>query len=387
MSEKSAQADVDTRVRRAFLDQAGYCDRLGSPFTARLCSVLGDGLDGSTEIERCILQWPGDASAFADSVPLRVVGALHYLVRAGRASELAKLYPPHVMPEPTTLLAAARAVLLGNQSFVRDFLQSPPQTNEVGRAAPLIAGWLEIAARTRQPLSLFEIGSSAGLNLIADRYAYRFGEVQWTPELRSRGSSGQLSGPMLTCEWTGRSPAVHAPLQVQSRRGCDRHPLNTADPTQRERLAAYVWADQTDRLERLNAAIRTMLSDPVFVESADAADWIEAVLPSNGEPGITRVVFHSVVWSYLEGSAQQRIANRLREIGAASSTEKPLAWLRFELVSKDEPATLRLTLWPSGNDELLARVHPHGTWVRWCNRRYPDENDLRRPGWPNGACR
>jgi hypothetical protein len=227
MTENSDQSNVDAHVRRAFVDQAGYCDRFGSPFTALLCRVLGDGLDGSNEIERYILQWPSDASAFGDSVPLRVAGALHYLMRTGQAPQLAQLYPPHTRAEPQTLLAAARAVLLDNQSFVRDFLEFPPQTNEVGRSAALIAGWLEIAARTRQPLSLFELGSSAGLNLIADRYAYRFGGVQWTPVDESGVSHGHLSGPTLTCEWTGRSPAVHAPLHVRSRRGCDRHPLTT----------------------------------------------------------------------------------------------------------------------------------------------------------------
>ena len=363
-----SQSDDRSRVRQAFLDQAGYCDRLSSPFTALLCRVLGDGLDGASEIERYILEWPGDAGPFGDSVPLRVVAALHYLVRAGRAPDLAKLHPPQPGPEPAALLAATRAVLLDNQPFVRDFMQSPPQTNEVGRSAALIAGWLEIAARTRLPLSLFEIGSSAGLNLIADRYAYRFGELQWAPGAKSRGlSPGQHSPPTLTCEWTGKSPAIRAPLQVRSRRGCDRHPLNLVDPVQRERLIAYVWADQTERLDRLNAAIATMLSAPVSVEAADAGDWIPAVLGLNSEPDIARVVFHSIVWTYLSGATQQRIATHLADLGAASSTKRPLAWLRFELTGKDEPAALRLTLWPGGEDELLARVHPHGAFVRWCS--------------------
>jgi len=366
MSEHATQADRRTPVRRAFLDQAGYCDRLGSPFTALLCRSLGDGLDGSVEIERDILEWPGDPGPFGDSVPLRVAGALHYLVRAGRASELAALYPPQATPKPAALLGVARAVLLDHQSFVREFLRSPPQTNEVGRSAALIAGWLEIAARTRFPLSLFEIGSSAGLNLIADRYSYRFGELQWTPGLQSSDvPDRQRAGPTLVCDWTGPSPAVQAPLHVRSRRGCDRHALNMVDPAQRERLVAYVWADQTERLERLNAAIGTMLSDPVFVETADAADWLQAVLPSDSEPGLTRVVFHSIVWSYLDSLTQQRIASHLMETGAASSAERPLAWLRLELAGKDEPAALRLTLWPGGKEQLLARVHPHGAFVRW----------------------
>lgn len=366
MNEHASDPPASPRVRQAFLDQAGYCERLGSPFTALLCRTLGEGLDGSVEIERYILGWPGDPGAFGDSVALRVAGALHYLVRAGRASELAQLYPPHAMPGAATLLAAARAVLRNSPAFVREFLRSPPQTNEVGRSAALMAGWLEIAARTRFPLSLFEIGSSAGLNLIADRYSYRFGELHWTPVSEPRTASDRHPpGPALNCDWTGPSPAVHAPLRVRSRRGCDRHPLSLVDPAQRERLVAYVWADQRERLERLNAAIGAMLAAPIFIETSDAADWIQAVLPSDSEPGLTRVVFHSIVWSYLDGGAQQRIVKHLTEIGTASSAERPLAWLRMELAGREEPAALRLTLWPGGKEELLARVHPHGAFVRW----------------------
>ncbi len=208
------------RVRQAFEDQARFCDQLGSPFTALLCRVLADGLDGSSDVERYILEWPGDPSPFADSVALRVAGALHCLVRAGRAGALAPLYPPHPMPNAPALLEAVRRLLAEESLFVRDFLGFAPQTNEVGRSAALIAGWLEIAARTGLPLSLFEIGASAGLNLIADRYAYRFGDVRWTPAEESLGGPGQsFSGLTLSCGWKGRSPALDAALRVRSRRG------------------------------------------------------------------------------------------------------------------------------------------------------------------------
>ena len=353
------ESDQAACVRGAFLDQAGYCDQLGSPFTALLCRALGEGLDPSNEIERYILEWQGDPSAFGDSVPLRVAGALHYLVRTCRSSDLVAVYPPRPSPQAGVLLAAARAALLEQASFVREFLQFPPQTNEVGRSAALIAGWLEIAAVTRLPLSLFEIGASAGLNLNADRYAYRFGDVYWEP------AHTPHTGLTITCEWTGRTPAIEAPLQVQARRGCDRNPLDTLDRAQRERLLAYVWADQTERVARLEAAIGAMLAKPVAVERADAAAWVPSVIPTHGARGVTRVVFHSVVWSYLDPHSQRLIANHLARVGAAASTESPLAWLRLELAGKNQPAELRLTLWPSGEDKLLAFAHPHGRWVRW----------------------
>lgn len=354
-------------VPRAFLEQAWHCHRLGSPFTALLCDALGNGLDGSSDIERHILGWPGDPGAFGDSVPLRVAGALHYLVRAGRAPELAELYPPHTLPDGSLLRAAARRVLANEATFVREFLRHPPQTNEVGRSAPLIAGWLAIAARTRLPLSLFEFGASAGLNLIADRYSYVFGETPWSPDPLRGPPDSESAGLALTCGWKGPRPAVHVALRVRSRRGCDRHPLNIVDPTQRQRLVAYVWADQRQRLERLDAAIRTMRAAPVLVEVSDAAEWIPSVLPTNGDPGVARVLFHSVVWSYLDRITQERIASHLDKVGAASTPDRPLAWLRLELAGQKEPAALRLTMWPGGKDELLARVHPHGAWIRWCD--------------------
>ena len=366
MTSTDESDQAATRVRRAFLDQASYCDQLGSPFTALLCRVLGEGLDSSSEVERYILEWQGDPGAFGDSVPLRVAGILHYLVRAGRSPDLAQLYPPRASPEPGALLAAARGALLEQESLVREFLQFPPQTNEVGRSAALFAGWLEIATATRLPLSLFEIGSSAGLNLIGDRYAYRFGEACWAPRHEGLGvPHAPQPGLTITCDWTGRRPAIEAPLHIQSRRGCDRNPLDTVDLAQRERLIAYVWADQAERIERLEAAIGAMLAKPISIERSDAADWVQRVVQPSSERGVTRVVFHSIVWSYLDRVSQQLIASHLAKIGATASIDRPLAWLRLELAGKDQPAELRLVLWPTGEEKLLAHAHPHGRWVRW----------------------
>ena len=365
MAQRSIHSERGAAVRSAFFEQAALCARLGSPFTALLCRVLGEGLDSSHDLERFILEWCGDPGPFADSLPLRLAGALHSLVRTGRAPQLARLYPPHPLTDPQALCAAVRSVVQEQAGFVHEFLRHPPQTNEVGRSAVLLPGWLEIAARTGYPLSLFEIGSSAGLNLFADRYAYRFGDVSWrrtAAPTDAHGASGEFT---VACGWSGPLPPLHAPLRIRSRCGCDRHPLNVTDPVQRERLMAYVWAGQQERLERLEAALRVVQAEPVSVEVCEAHQWLPAVLPRVGEPNVTRVVFHSIVWSYLEPSAQDQIVSHLADVGAAATTERPLAWLRLELVGPDEPAALRLTLWPGGAEEVLARAHPHGVWVRW----------------------
>ncbi len=365
MSQSRSESGTATGVRDAFLAQAGFCERLGSPLTALLCRVLADGVDSTNELERSILAWRGDPSPCADSLPLRLAGALHALVRAGRVPALAALYPPHPLADPPRLLAAVRSALGENGAFVREFLRHPPQTNEVGRAAPLVAGWLEIAARTGYPLSLFELGASAGLNVIADRYAYRFGDTPWRSDTPGSGARAGSAEVMVACGWSGPLPPLDAPLLIHSRRGCDRHPLDVTDLSQCERLKAYVWADQRERLERLDAAIGAMQTAPIRVEACDAQQWLASVLPSASEPYVTRVVFHSIFWSYLAPAAQEQITAYVTRIAAEASMERPLAWLRLELLGRDQPAALRLTLWPGGADELLARVHPHGAWVHW----------------------
>jgi hypothetical protein len=345
----------EAQVRNAFTEQAKWCLKLGSPFTALLCEVLGERLTHGTGTERRVLQWPGNPLPQADGLPLRLCGALHSLARAGTFPELSALYPPAELPDRELLWQAVRVALEQEPPEFDRYLAAAPQTNEVGRSAVLMCGFLALAAQTGLPLSLYEIGASAGLNLIPDRYRYRFGSSEW---------GHPHAQPLLAPECTGTGPPVATSLRIIGRRGCDIAPLDLASRQDRERLMSYVWPDQPERRVLLEAALESALADPPHVERREAAQWIEETWPGSDEAQPSaRVLFHSIVWNYLPEDSQRRISAHVLRHARAATRERPLAWLRFELDPAVPPASLRLRVWPDGDDRLLAQAQPHGRSV------------------------
>jgi hypothetical protein len=340
----ASATEREAAVRAAFAEQAGWCEKLGSPFTARLCTVLGRTLDRSTEVGHRVLEWPGDPSATADALALRLCGGLHALVRSGAVPELAACYPPRPLPTEDGLASALERVLA--REDLLPWLDSAPQTNEVGRSAVLMSGLLAAATALRAPFELLELGASAGLNLILDRYGYDLGGVP----------AGTPGSPLRLCpDWQG-APPPQAEVRVARRRGVDLRPA--PDP---DRLLAYVWPDHARRLEPAEKALALLAADPPQIEAGDAADWIEMQLASPAPEGTARVIMHSVACQYFPPETQARVTSAIEAAGARG----PLGWLRMEKVPGDEYFSLRLRVWPGGEDRLLAWTHPHGASISW----------------------
>ncbi len=340
----------EAEIRASFAEQAGYCTQLGAPFTALLCATLGERLDRSNAVGRRVLSWDGDPGCFADALALRLCGGLHFLARSGGAPDLARLYPPAPIPTANLLWGALAPVLA--DPALPAWLDHAPQTNEVGRSAVLMSGLLVIADRFRLPLRLYELGASAGLNLILDRYGYDLGGVE---------AGEPMSGVQLRPQWQG-PPPPSAPVAVIGRRGTDLNPARL--PEEGERLLAYVWPDQPERVARLEAALAIAAAHPPEVDRAGAADWLEAKLALGREPGVSRVVMHSVAFQYFDAASQERVTGHIEATGKRASPAAPLAWLRYELDQAAGRPSLRLRTWP-GDEQLLAWTHPHGRSVHW----------------------
>jgi hypothetical protein len=220
------------------------------------------------------------------------------------------------------------------------------QTNEAGRAAALLGGFCAVSAAYGRPLRLLEVGASAGLLLRFDAYRY---------VLPSGATWGPAESPLTLSGFLTDMPL--APVPVESRRGCDRSPIDPASDEGRLLLESYVWPDHLDRFVRLRAALDVAASVPVVVDEADAVTWTRerlAVDPGDAVP----VVYHSVVMQYLPEDAREAFRSVVVEAGV-----EPRAWLRFE--PEDPDFVVRLTTWPGGEERVLARANGHGYDVEW----------------------
>lgn len=350
----TAAASAD--ILRAFDMQARACALQGSPFSAGILAAAGEDAAAGGPVAELTAPWAQrDFKALlADAMALRLLGALHALVLSGAAPRLAALYPAAGGRDPQAAWMEARPLLGSHRREIAEFMTHEPQTNEVRRSAVLLPGFLTIAAETGLPLRCFELGASGGLNQLWDRYRYTLGEASW----------GDPASPLhLDTEWKGKPPPVEAPLRVLGRAACDRRPVRLEDPAERLRLAAYIWADQPERIRRLETAVAMALEADVAVEALDAAAFAARVTP---EPGAATVIYHSIFWQYMPAQAQAATGAAIARAAAEASAAAPFAWLRMEPDPvRPQDFQLRLTLWPDGETRVLATVQPHGAWVEW----------------------
>lgn len=340
-------------IANAFREQAASCEKLDSPFMGQLLRVLADNWTGGSKLDAKLCSFSGDIGPAGASLPLRTAGGLHALVLSGRARDLVAVYPPHKVDDDT-LWQTVNSALHSHEDFILDWVESPPQTNEVRRSAALIAGGCTVARRFDLPIVLSELGASSGLNLMWDRYALS------VPNGTLGASDAVLT---LTPDWEGPSPPKVMP-EIATRAGVDLNPLDPANAEDLLRLTAYLWPDQPHRLALTRAAASVMTAPIV---RGDAIDWLAERLESAPE-GNVHMIQHTVAWQYFPREAQARGTALIEAAGRAATESRPLAWLAMESDGDRTGAigaALALRLWPGDVTYDLGRVDFHGRWVKW----------------------
>jgi len=351
-------ADLSPLIRALRL-QAQACAAFGSAFSGELMDKAADDVEQGGPTLTVLAPWADQSTRaiITHAAPVRLLGAFHACALAGDAPALTAAYPAPGRPgDAQEAYAQARRLIEQRPAWFAEFMNHEPQTNEVRRSACLVGGFLTVASETGLPLRCFEVGASAGLNQLWDQFRYRLGDA---------GAWGEAGSPVvIETDWRGPPPPLDARVRVIERAACDRRPVDISDPAARARLRAYVWADQFDRLQRLDAAVALALAAKVNVETDDAVAWTAARAAPRA--GAATVVYHSVFWQYMPQESQAALLAAINAHGAAASEFAPYAWLRMEPPPNDlANMELRLTLWPGGEERLLARVHPHGAEVKW----------------------
>lgn len=234
------------------------------------------------------------------------------------------------------------------------------QTNETQRCVALVPSFLTLARESGLTLDLVELGPSAGLNLVFDRYAYCYAE----------GRFGDPSA-LLSFDANERRPVpadlLRTPLAIGRRRGIDLSPIDVADQEDVTLLHSFLWPGLTERAARLDAAIGTFLAAPARPEliRGDYVYLLPAVLAERSANALT-VVFQTASTGYL---AQARYDELRASLESAASDGRPLAWVstrrREERELHDDSLwELELRLWPAPA-RLVALADFHGNWLDW----------------------
>jgi len=286
------------------------------------------------------------------------LAAVQFLLLRGEKHELATFYPtltgapvPAADPYP-----AFRSFCLAHTDAIMQLLRTRRvQTNEVRRCAVLLPAFGLVAAQAQaRPLTLIEIGASAGLNLLWDRYGYDYG-LGWI--------AGDPTAPLrLTCELRGtQPPPIPRRLpQVASRCGIDLHPVDLHDQQAIDWLRALIWPEQLERVARLEQAVAIARRAPPAIHAGDALDRLPALLATVPEQTVA-CVFHSFVINQFSEEGRARLRQLLEQYGA----QRDLFCIGLTGFTSYPELTLLAFVDGVQTERVLATCSGHANWLAW----------------------
>ncbi|MGN6867465.1 MAG: DUF2332 domain-containing protein [Solirubrobacteraceae bacterium] len=345
---QTGEAPLPTRFRR----HADMLVRSGrSPLYIELMRAAADNIERGGEVARLF----EGIDAPPGAVPqLRLTAALHYLVLSGQAPELAAFYPSAGGERPPTEVWPVVLATIGEHfDQIKHRLRRTVQTNEPGRSAVLFAGLLWLTERHRRPIRLLEVGASAGLNLLADRYTYVVGAL----ELGDPASPLRFVDPWVPPPVADLAD-VASNLRIVARAGCDVAPLDPSRPDDQLTLLSYIWPDELHRIDRMRGALSVAARDPVPVAKRLGSEWLPETLAS-AEDGELVVVWHSVMRQYVAPGEWAAIMGALagRRDVVRLSMEPALDHTAQMQLTVDDPA--------GAPTRRLGVCDDHGLPIRW----------------------
>lgn len=347
-------------LRDEFTDFAGWCDGT-SPLYAQLARGIATADDDVLAVAGAV---PGDQPA-----PNNLFAAVHALLLDGAAHGLREWYPSvvgHDARDPTEAdpVPAFVDFVRAHETRIRELVATRrTQTNAVGRTSVLAPAFTRVAERVDGPVALVEVGASAGLNLLFDRYRYQYG----LPDGGTRTAGDDGASVTVSADLRAGDPPLPAdPPAVAARVGIDLNPLDVTDDDDLNWLRALVWPEHVDRHDQLAAAATVARADPPEIVTGDALDVLPAVVDEL--PADVAVCIYDTQVRYQLTEAQRE---RYRALLADLAVDRDLHWVSgsHAVESADGPGIALRHADVSGDGVVepttVARYESHGRWVEW----------------------
>jgi hypothetical protein len=330
-------------------------------------SPLYERISAAVANDPQLLDWIRSAPPDAH-LPPALLAAVHYLLLESPDHPLAAVYAGRSDADPAPLFVQ---LCRDRSEDVMHLLTTRHiQTNDCGRSALIAPGLTWLAGQLAAPMALVDVGASAGLNLLCDRYRIDYGPA---------GATGPGDATVrIDCRVTGGHPPIAATLPpLVARIGIDRSPIDLSHPDDARWLLACVWPD-TGRLERTAASIHLAQADPPMVIAGDGTDALPGVL-ARLPAGAAAVIVTTWAFAYFGLDDREHFVHMLE----AESRTRTIAWLSAEGLGTvaafaDDPRAAGANT-PAGADvlgaalfdggaarwELLGLVQEHGAWIDW----------------------
>lgn len=288
-----------------------------------------------------------------------ILGAVHFLLLRGADHPLRNHYRDlgGRAPEGEDPFPLFRDFVNTHRDAIAHLIETRvTNTNEVGRSSVLHAGFRALAAEDDVPLHLIEIGPSAGLNMIWDRYGMcysRDGAV-----VASISPDAPL---VIDCELRGeRAPPFDVTPKIGGRVGLELNPVDLSNDDDRDWLRALMWPDQVARMRRLERAIALFARERPPIRSGNALDLLPDALAEVPPDGVA-CVYHTIAVYQFSTAMKEALESILTIAGL----RRPVLRLAFEFDGKE--CTVARIRYHDGvrEEKILANAHPHGTWIEW----------------------
>ncbi len=288
-------------------------------------------------------------------VPNLLFGAVHYLLLHGKEHPL-KEYYPSIVNNPKLFNESFedfKDFCLKYRNEIESILKTKlVQTNEVRRCAYLYPAFCTIYEKAKKPLALVEIGTSAGLQLLWDKYSYSYGQNNIYGNKDSKlNISAEIKGENI--------PILHStPPPVLTRVGLDLNIVDLKNEEEHLWLKSLIWPEHKERLFMFEEAASYIKDGSVHLVDGDGISLLSEYIENIPEDSAI-CIFHTHVANQISLEMKKRLLKTVEAIGKERDV--------FHIYNNVQDRFLHLDYYLNGieSQNTIAATDGHGRWFEW----------------------